>query len=104
MSHYPLLLFGGASLRIDHTADKISIVECDGEAWLSFRSATPVRNPWRRKRTPITCRHDSTVFADREWQKSSLGNSDRFHPYVCTGRRRRSGCYSSYFGKSWIGY
>ena len=45
MSHYPLLLFGGASLRIDHTADKISIVECDGEAWLSFRSATPGATP-----------------------------------------------------------
>ena len=44
ISHYPLLLFGGSHLRIDHTkgAQKISIVETDGKVWLEFRAEARV--------------------------------------------------------------
>ena len=37
ISHFPLLLFGGTSLRINHGNGHLAIVESDGSTWLQFR-------------------------------------------------------------------
>ena len=42
VSHYPLLLFGGASLRIDHARSMVAIVEADGQTWLAFHAEPTV--------------------------------------------------------------
>jgi hypothetical protein len=42
VSHYPLLLFGGASLRVNHDTGRVGIVETDGQAWLEFKADTTV--------------------------------------------------------------
>ena len=37
ISHFPLLLFGGTTLRINHDNGHLAIVESDGSTWLQFR-------------------------------------------------------------------
>ena len=42
VSHYPLLLFGGTELRVDHDSGEVAIVEAGGEVWLKFRAQPKV--------------------------------------------------------------
>jgi hypothetical protein len=46
VSNYPLLLFGGSHLRIDHTkgSQKISIVESDGTGQHYHAPTVPIEN------------------------------------------------------------
>ena len=42
ISHFPLLLFGGTALRINHSSGGITIMECDGSHWLEFRATAKI--------------------------------------------------------------
>lgn len=60
ISHYPLLLFGGSHLRIDHTKgmQKISIVESDGKYAFTVGlalSATSIISDNHRRCIRVVC-------------------------------------------------